>query len=232
MDKVRHKWAYREHHRVEWTLDDRSRQAIEHAAIRNAAAQALTEGTDLVGNPTVEWTHVDQVEAVQWSRVDRDTDPWVKQWGPDGPTEWDVAAEEQRRLTWWLECRELRVSFDIDAEPEAPRNVSLSDAAWVELSRQGAQVLVSKTTAPAICGGALRRHSFAPRDATWLRDGLIDLAHCNDCDRDVTRDELLERGRNEAAHGTCHVDGDAFVLVGNPPSGLICPTCTAAFRRE
>lgn len=230
VDKVEQRWAYREHHRHE--LVESSRAALEQAAIRNAAGQALTDGVELVGAPIVEWGDLSDLDVTEASRIDLDSDPWAKEFGPEGPTVEQVIVEEERRRAWWRGCRELRVTFAVLAEPERPTTVHLSEEFSAMLREQGQQVMVDKTHAAKVCGGVYRRHQFAPREAAWLRDGLIQSARCNDCAGTITRDELLERARLEEQYGTCHVDGDAFRLTGSSGgAGLVCPTCVAALRQ-
>lgn len=230
MELVEHVWGYREHHRRELIAADRDRQAIENAAIRNAAAQALGY-VEIVGEPDVQWCGLDDVEVTQLSRIDLDSDPWAKSFGPDGPTEEQVIVEEERRRAWWRDCRELRVTWLVRAEPERPVTTALSEETHAALREQGVQVMRDRRAATFVCGGAFRRHSFMPREAAWMRDGLIEHAKCGDCDQDVKRSELMERAANEARYGYCHVDGDAFVAAAGNRPALICPTCTAALRQ-
>jgi hypothetical protein len=223
-----HRWGYvagpvhRSFHE-----DVLARDAFERAERLNAVARALSEGFMPVEDAPITgvWEPLSEVDIEVASRVDRDAPDWL------GVAEETIAAEEARRREWHRDARTLRVSFQVHASPERPTLLTLDERAHTVLAREGMDVLDMKANAVALCGGALRRHQFPPRDAAWLRDGAISAAHCSDCDQDVTRAELLERAAHEEKHGTCHVDGDAFVMAGTGNSGLICPTCTAALRR-
>lgn len=204
--------------------DSAAEKAAVSAARLNAVSVALEEGVMVEpGTPIdAKWRPLTDAELQELSQVDRTVDPWRH------CSVEEVIVEEERRRAWHRQCRWLVVSFPVESKPEQPHLRQLTDRQFAILHREGEQTLRIAQTAAAICGGALRRHSFPPREADWLREGLVDSSTCQDCQHTVTRAELLERAANEEKYGTCHVDGDAFVTAGG---GLVCPTCTDALRR-
>jgi hypothetical protein len=215
-------------------VEDEPRKAsFERAERLNAARIAIDQGFVPVPGAavTVAWEPLPEVELEMLSRVARDLDGRVSEQDFLEATEEELAAEEERRRANLRGCKVMRVSFDVYTDAEEPGLRSFDRETFDALAVKGAEVLHDKDHNVLLCGGALRRHKFAPRDAAWMRDGAIQSARCQDCDQRVTREELLNRQFREDQYGTCVTCGDA--LEPGPTGGRLdvgCPTCKAAGR--
>lgn len=233
-EQVVQRWAYMTGLVSGLFYEDRpARDAFERAERLNAAERAVREGLVPVPNApiAVTWEPLSDVELVMMSTLARDLDGRVSEPGFEEATEEEIKAEEARRHAALVGSARMRVEFDVYTDPEEPGLVSIAKDTHAVLAAEGAQVLADKDNSVLLCGGALRRHKFTPRESAWLRDGAILGARCQDCGQRVTREELLRRQFLEDQHGTCPLCGDALEQpAGAGRLGASCPTCREAGR--
>lgn len=205
------------HRAVTVTLDGRA--AINRVIVLNWKTAALDAGfPPLPQDLEVVWGPLTDIELVEASTVS------VVDGRPDEPAFYDasfedIAVEEASRRVWWEGIERGTVSGVVLALAERPGLRGLSVAQFDRLREEGQQVLVEQRASTAVCGGVLRRHSFPPREAELMRDGMLVASTCNDCQQAVTRAALLLRAAQEKQNGTCPLDGDALRPGGD------CPSC-------
>jgi hypothetical protein len=181
-----------------------------------------------------EWQTVPEAELRQTIQVDRADPKWLV---PDDTSATleemserraakmrEADAEEARRTAVYTGARWLVTRIRTRAPGhEKPAGPALPPAAKEEILRRGHEALATQDAGGLICGGALRRHSFAPNATEWLRAGTIGKARCNDCGRMVEREELLNLATAEGIHGTCETCGGVALTISPDPAPVIVP---------
>lgn len=203
----------------------RGRAAAELAAALRWEQQAKEQGLTPLGKPRHEWVALTDAQIAERSKVSvgvngRPDEPALR-----AATSEQIEAEEERRVEFWARTVVCRTYGEVDgdlSDDDGPGG--LSGAARAQVLQMGREVLAEQQASVVVCGGALRRHSFTPRDAAWLRDATIQQARCGNCERDVTRAELIALQTFEQRFGTCPGCGRPLDP-SRKPSG--CPVCGA-----